>query len=90
MKENKIAIVINRPVTEVFDFTINPQNTPKWIQHIEKEETNEYPPHKGTIYRNHGASGIWDEYFVSYLVQNESLNLPLRMVLTKFYIHIDH
>lgn len=75
MKENKISIVINRPLAEVFNFTINPENTPKWIEHIEKEETNEYPPKVGTIYRNRAVGQDWDEYFVSDFIENESFEL---------------
>lgn len=62
MKENKISIKINRPIKEVFDFTINPQNTPKWIDGMVIEETNEWPVKIGTIYRNKGSDNIWNEY----------------------------
>ncbi len=70
MKENKISIVIDKPVAIVFDFTINPSNTPKWIDHLIKEETNEYPPRIGTIYRNRGLVENWDEYYVSEIKEN--------------------
>ncbi len=62
MKENKISIVINRPASEVFDFVINPENTPKWIDSLVKEEVNEQPIKRGTIYRNVNKAGEWSEY----------------------------
>lgn len=62
MKENKLSIVINKPVSEVFEFTVDPSNTPKWIDGISVEETNEIPPKLGTIYRNKGQNGNWNEY----------------------------
>lgn len=75
MKENKLSIVIDAPVEEVFEFTINPANTHKWIQHLEIEVTNEYPPRIGTIYRNRGEGNDWDEYTVTELVPNEVFEL---------------
>jgi uncharacterized protein YndB with AHSA1/START domain len=33
MRENKILIVIDKPVKEVFEFTTNPKNTPLWISY---------------------------------------------------------
>ncbi|MFH1749658.1 MAG: SRPBCC family protein [bacterium] len=62
MKENKISIKINCPIKEVFKFTINPKSTPKWIDGIVKEETNEWPVKIGTIYRNKSDDNIWNEY----------------------------
>ena len=62
MKDKRLSILINRPVSEVFEFTVNPVNTSKWIDGIVVEETNETPPKLGTIYRNKTQDGTWNEY----------------------------
>ena len=76
MKENKIKVIINRPISEVFEFTTNPKNTHMWIPSIEKEITNEYPPKLGTIYKNHGEDeNSWDEYKVIEFENNKVFTL---------------
>lgn len=52
MKHKKLTITIDKPSSEVFEFTADPKNTPKWIDGIIIEETNETLPKLGTIYRN--------------------------------------
>lgn len=64
MKENKITIQINKPVSEVFDFTTNPPMTPQWMDSIVKEITDSHPIKLGTIYKNVGKDGVWSEYSV--------------------------
>ena len=58
MKENKLTIQINKPLAEVFAFTIDPKNTPKWIDDSEKEETSRWPVGAGTVYTNTGKNGV--------------------------------
>lgn len=55
MKPLKLTAIINRSAREVFAFTIDPKNTPSWVDFIEHEETSEWPVRLGTVYRNHGA-----------------------------------
>jgi uncharacterized protein YndB with AHSA1/START domain len=52
MHENKITIIINKPIEEVFEFTTNPKNTPLWVPFIEEEIAETFPPKKGTEYKN--------------------------------------
>ena len=71
MKYNKFTIQINKPVSEVFEFTLNPKNTPKWIDSIIYEERNQSPTKIGTIYKNKNRNGNWSKYKVTKLKVNE-------------------
>jgi uncharacterized protein YndB with AHSA1/START domain len=75
MKNKKLSIVINKTVSAVFEFTTNPANTAKWIDGIVEEETNEMPPKLGTIYRNKGESGNWNEYEMTEFEKDKTFTL---------------
>lgn len=75
MNENKLSIVISKPVAEVFEFTLNPANTPLWIEFVLKEETNEWPPQLGTVYRNTSDGNNWNEYVLTVLVPDQQFTL---------------
>lgn len=75
MKDNRISIQISKPVKEVFSFTLNPQNTPKWIDSIVHEEASESPARKGTVYKNQNRNGEWSEYCISEFKENEMFTL---------------
>ena len=75
MKDNRITIQIETPVQKLFEYTINPKNTPKWIESIVKEETNEWPVRIGTVYKNQNKLGKWSEYSVADLKTNEIFKL---------------
>ena len=75
MKNNRINIIVYKPVNVVFDFTITPDNTPKWIRHVCVEETNEWPVKIGTVYRNKGKAGSWSKYIVENIKDNELFEL---------------
>lgn len=57
-----MTIVIDKPIQEVFNFSLDPKNTPKWISDIEIEETSEWPVKRGTIYRNKRPGDAWNTY----------------------------
>ena len=65
MKENKITVIIDKSIEEVFEFTINPKNTPTRISSIVEEIADEYPPKIGTKYKNRGEK--WDRDFYKFI-----------------------
>lgn len=75
MKQNRITIKINKTPKEIFDFYINPINTPLWLDSIVHEKTNEWPIKIGTIYWNQNEQGLWMEYIVTDLKENEIYEL---------------
>lgn len=75
MKTNTLSIDINRAINEVFDFTVNPKNTPSWIDGIVIEETNEWPINIGTQYCNQNTEGVWSAYTVIALQVNSLFEL---------------
>lgn len=75
MKQNKLTIKINKPAREVFDFTINPKNTHKWIKSIEIEKSSDWPIKISTKYKNKGKDNNWSEYKVTDLKQNKVFEL---------------
>ncbi|MDB5178587.1 MAG: hypothetical protein JWN01_530 [Patescibacteria group bacterium] len=75
MKELTLRIKIARTPEDVFEFTTNPANTPKWIDFITEEQTNEWPPKVGTIYRNHSGDGQWSELEVTSYAENYTFTM---------------
>ena len=75
MKENKLKITINSP--SVFDFTTEPDNTPKWIDGIVSEAVNERPIRVGTLYTNIDKEGNKNIYKVTQFVDGEIFELKL-------------
>lgn len=75
MKENILTVIIQKSIQEVFEFTTNPQNTSKWIDSIQIEESNEWPPKIGTIYKSRGNSNSWSIYKVSKYLENQEFEL---------------
>lgn len=75
MKDNKLTIRIQKPVSEVFEFTTNPENTPKWIDSIDKEEVSSVEVEIGTRYTNWSREGNENTYFVSEYEKNKVFQL---------------
>lgn len=63
MRENKLKIFINKPVKEVFDYSLESNNVPKWIISIKEEIPEERPVKLGTKLKNIGVNSTeWNEY----------------------------
>lgn len=63
MKENKLKIFINKPVKEVFEYSLESNNVPKWIKSIKVEIPEERPVKLGTKLKNIGFnSNEWNSY----------------------------
>lgn len=78
MKEQKLNIQINKPIKDVFEFTLDPANTPKWINAVVSEQTNEWPAKLGTIYRNQNKNGEWRELEITTFELNKKFVLSTR------------
>lgn len=78
MKQNTLKININKPSQVVYDFYVNPKNTPLWVDSIVREETSEWPIRVGTVYRNQNKAGVWTEYTVTNLKENEVFELTMK------------
>jgi len=72
MEKIRESIVINRPVRQVFTFTLDPENTPKWIGGITMEQRNESPTKLGTIYKNQNSKGTWKEYEITKFIPDST------------------
>lgn len=76
MRDNKLTIVINKPVEEVFTYTLNPKNTHVWIDFIEQEVSSEWPPKVGTTYSNRSTGDdTWRHLKLTELENNETFTL---------------
>ncbi len=78
MKENKLSIYIDRPIEEVFNYSLESDNVPKWITSIEKEIPTERPVKLGTKLNNIGVgSDTWNQYEVIELIPPRTFTLKL-------------
>jgi hypothetical protein len=75
MEQNKLTVVINKSLEDVFEFTVNPKNTPLWIPDMREEICDVYPPKIGTVYKNRGNSDNWDVYIVTEIQKNRLFTL---------------
>ncbi|MBI4043938.1 MAG: SRPBCC family protein [Candidatus Diapherotrites archaeon] len=77
MKKNVLSIEIKAPVEAVFEFTRNPNNSPKWVPNILEEKIDTPSTEIGTIYRQKIKEGgkVRDSAIVvTGYVENERLD----------------
>lgn len=77
MQQIRQSIIINRPVEIVFAFAVSPKNTPKWVDSIVVEQTNEWPVKVGTIYRSQNHAGEWSELELTAFEPNRAFTMRL-------------
>lgn len=65
MKDLRLTVKINKPVGDVFEFTTNPKNTPRWIDSIVKEEADKDPLTLGANLRNWDKQNHMNDYMVT-------------------------
>jgi len=65
MKKIQQTIAINCSAKQAFDFTLDPNNTPKWVSALVTEQASETPAKLGTVYKNQDASGNWREFVIT-------------------------
>ena len=76
MKENKLTIFINKPVKEVFAYSLESNNVPKWITSIQEEIPSERPVRVGTQLKNICINNsTWNHYEVIDFVQDKTFTL---------------
>lgn len=75
MHSKSYTITINKPLNEVFEATLNPKNTPLWIDGMEEEQANEQPAKLGTQYRNRGKTGDWSNYTITAFERDQTFTL---------------
>lgn len=76
MKQNKLTIRVNKPVAEVFEFTLDPANTPRWIDSIVKEEADASPGFN-VRYKNYNQKGEANEYVITEFEPNKSFTMAM-------------
>jgi hypothetical protein len=75
MNKKTLSVTINKPIAEVFEASINPANTPSWIDTMAEEQTSEWPVTLGTKYKNRGHAGDWTNYTVTKFKENALFEL---------------
>ena len=87
MTENKVTVQIQKTLPEVFEFTINPINTHKWVNGIKSESRDSEEISIGTKYINDTGSYVVSAYEENKLFELTSNNLPYKCWYTYRYIN---
>jgi len=83
MQEKKIIIIIDKPISEVFEFTTNPKNTQLWVPFVEEEIAEEFPPKIGTVYKSRREDS-WNKSKVTEYETNKVFKLENDVFSVKY------
>lgn len=76
MNSVKLNIFINKPVEELFAYTLDSNNTPKWFTSIKEEIPSEIPVRLGSILKNRGyETENWNFYEITEFENNKTFTL---------------
>lgn len=87
MRTNTLSIIIKTSAQQLFEFTLNPNNTPLWIDGIIQEEIDTENPQLGTHYKNQSREGGWNEYEVVEFMQNKTFTF--KQVNGNYFVKYD-
>lgn len=62
MKTNEIRIIIDAPANDIFEFVLEPKNTPTWIEGAGEETVNTDQIGLGTVYSNDIGKWVVTDY----------------------------
>ena len=82
MKENKLTIHIEKPVNQVFEYTITPPNSRYWVPGVTDEKTSDWPVRVGSTYFEKMKDGGWLGYYVFPLRKMSFLSWSRKMGIT--------
>jgi hypothetical protein len=71
MQHNKLTVVINKSLADVFEFCITPPKAKLWVPGIVDETTNEWPAKVGTVYTEYKSDNTSFNIIVTNYKENE-------------------
>ena len=76
IKDQKLEIYIESSVEELFAYTLDSKNTPKWFTSIKEEIASETPVKLGTKLKNRGDDkNNWNLYEITEFEKNKTFTL---------------
>ncbi|HEX7041797.1 MAG TPA: DUF3284 domain-containing protein [Patescibacteria group bacterium] len=71
MNDNRLKIIINKPLAEVFEFCVTPPHAKLWVPNIINETTNQWPAKIGTVYTEYKNDNTSFNIIVTDYKENE-------------------
>ena len=71
MNKNILSVIIKKPISEVFEFSINPKNTHTWFTGIIQEKIDTEKTQIGTIYSSTSDGENWSSFVCKDIIPNK-------------------